>query len=122
MQARTILVVEDEPMVLECTELALTMSGYNVIGVESAEMAMDLAVGMTETPDLLITDISMPGMPGPQLAAFLRSKFPSLPILFTSGFSEENSGVSNFTDASTSFVQKPYSPSKLVDMVKALIG
>ena len=83
----TILLVEDDPMVRGHTETQLVALGYRVISAENANDAMD-RVNNGTMPDLLFTDIVMPGpMNGRQLADHLRERWPTLKVLYTSGFS-----------------------------------
>jgi PAS domain S-box-containing protein len=83
----TILLVEDDPMVRGHTETQLLALGYRVISAENASDAID-RVNNGTMPDLLFTDIVMPGpMNGRQLAERLRERWPSLKVLYTSGFS-----------------------------------
>jgi CheY-like chemotaxis protein len=83
----TILLVEDDPMVRGHTETQLIALGYRVISAENAHDAIDRVSNGT-MPDLLFTDIVMPGsMNGRQLAERLRERWPTLKVLYTSGFS-----------------------------------
>jgi PAS domain S-box-containing protein len=83
----TILLVEDDPMVRGHTETQLVALGYRVISAENAHDAID-RVNNGTMPDLLFTDIVMPGsMNGRQLAERLRERWPTLKVLYTSGFS-----------------------------------
>jgi CheY-like chemotaxis protein len=85
--AETILLVEDDPMVRGHTETQLTALGYHVISAENADDAL-ARIGNGIMPDLLFTDIVMPGpMNGAQLAERLRERWPTLKVLYTSGFS-----------------------------------
>jgi CheY-like chemotaxis protein len=85
--AETILLVEDDPMVRGHTETQLVALGYRVISAENANEAID-HVNNGTMPDLLFTDIVMPGpMNGRQLAERLRERWPTLKVLYTSGFS-----------------------------------
>jgi PAS domain S-box-containing protein len=85
--AETILLVEDDPMVRGHTETQLTALGYRVISAENADDAIE-RINNGTMPDLLFTDIVMPGpMNGRQLAERLRQRWPTLKVLYTSGFS-----------------------------------
>jgi CheY-like chemotaxis protein len=83
----TILLVEDDPLVRKHTETQLSALGYRVIAAENAAHALD-RVEEEKMPDLLFTDIVMPGaMNGRDLAERLRQRWPTLKVLYTSGFS-----------------------------------
>jgi CheY-like chemotaxis protein len=83
----TILLVEDDPLVRKHTQTQLLALGYRVVAAENAVEALDRANEGT-MPDLLFTDIVMPGpMNGRELAEQLRERWPGLKVLYTSGFS-----------------------------------
>ena len=85
--AETILLVEDDPLVRKHTQTQLLELGYHVISAENAAEALD-RVQEEGVPDLLFTDIVMPGtMNGRDLADELRARWPTLKVLYTSGFS-----------------------------------
>ncbi|HEX7694678.1 MAG TPA: response regulator, partial [Sphingomonas sp.] len=84
----TILLVEDEDMVRTVAERALTRQGYKVLTAENGEAALEL-IAITDKPDLLISDVVMPTMDGPTMVARVRKRYPDLPILFMSGYAEE---------------------------------
>lgn len=85
--AETILLVEDDPLVRKHTENQLSSLGYKVIAAENAAQAME-RIEAQKMPDLLFTDIVMPGaMNGRDLAERLRQRWPTLKVLYTSGFS-----------------------------------
>ncbi|HEX7705502.1 MAG TPA: PAS domain S-box protein [Thermoanaerobaculia bacterium] len=78
-----ILLVEDEQAVREGLSLLLTMAGYEVVSVGGGEEA--LALPMTPVPDLLLSDVSLPGVGGPALAKMLRSRWPDLRVTLMTG-------------------------------------
>ena len=84
----TILLVEDEDMVRAVAERALTRQGYTVLTAENGEAALEL-IERSGRPDLLISDVVMPGMDGPTMVRHVRERWPDLPILFMSGYAEE---------------------------------
>eukprot|EP01035_Chromulina_nebulosa_P000057 gene57-91_t len=84
----TILLVEDEDMVRAVAERALSRQGYTVLTAEHGEAALEL-LARCEKPDLLISDVVMPLMDGPTMVRHVRSRYPDLPILFMSGYAEE---------------------------------
>ena len=117
----TILLVEDEPMVRTVAERALTRQGYKVVTAGNGEEALEcLEAG--ETFDLLISDVVMPTMDGPTLVRHARVKYPDLPILFMSGYAEEQLRKS-IDIANVAFLPKPFSVQELAEAVrKALSG
>ena len=84
---RTVLLVEDNDQVRDFAESLLADLDYQVIGADSAEQALDLLE--TRTFDFLFSDVVMPGRSGIELARIVRERYPDLPILLASGYSEE---------------------------------
>jgi len=110
--SRTILVVDDQDVVRDVIKLTLESEGYNVIEASSPIAALEL-VRSTESIDLLVTDIVMPGMDAFELAQRVNTEIPGIRILYTSGY----------TDAAAEghFIQKPFTPQQLVDKVSAVL-
>jgi two-component system cell cycle sensor histidine kinase/response regulator CckA len=111
----TILLVEDEAMVRAVAERALTRQGYRVLTAANGEEALELldATGKDgEAIDLLISDVVMPMMDGPTLVRHARERFPDLPILFMSGYAEEQLRRSIDLDR-VAFLPKPFSVQQL---------
>lgn len=116
----TILVVEDEDMVRAIAERALTRQGYTVLTAENGEVALDLLEG-AEAPDLLISDVVMPVMDGPTMARQVRQIFPDLPILFMSGYAEEQLRKSIDLD-NVAFLPKPFSVQQLAEATRDVLA
>ena len=85
----TILLVDDEQSVRSIVLKILRRASYNVIEAENGEAALKLAESHPGTIDLVITDMYMPGLRGPEVAARLALTRPGLRVLFMSGYSEE---------------------------------
>ncbi|WP_424813433.1 response regulator [Roseococcus sp. YIM B11640] len=104
---KTILFVEDELIISMVGSAMIADLGYTVLQASSGAEALRL---LDERPvDLLITDLSMPGMDGAELARIARDRQPGLPVLVATGYSELPSGL----DANLSFLRKPYEKSRL---------
>ncbi|HVF37453.1 MAG TPA: response regulator [Sphingomicrobium sp.] len=117
----TILLVEDEPTVRTVAERALTRHGYKVLTANNGEEALELVEG-EEDIALLISDVVMPVMDGPQLVRRARTTRPDMPILFMSGYAEEQLRKS-IDIANVAFLPKPFSVQELAEAVrKALAG
>ncbi len=118
----SILVVEDEDMVRSVAERALTRQGYQVQtaanGEEALELLMQVSPGEPAAGfDLLISDVMMPTMDGPTMVAHARERFPDLPILFMSGYAEEQLRKSINLD-NVSFLAKPFSVQQLAEAAR----
>lgn len=107
---RRVLLVEDEVLLRMSTTDMLERLGCSVAGVGSGEAALDLLAG--EGFDLLLTDVGLPGMSGEELAAKVREKHPSLPVVIASGY-----GRSGMQAERMQFISKPYSS---IDLQQAL--
>jgi two-component system cell cycle sensor histidine kinase/response regulator CckA len=116
----TILVVEDEDMVRAVAERALSRQGYTVLTAENGEAALEL-LETVEKPDLLISDVVMPLMDGPTMARHVREKYPDLPILFMSGYAEEQLRKSIDLD-NVAFLPKPFSVQQLAEATRDVLA
>jgi two-component system, cell cycle sensor histidine kinase and response regulator CckA len=85
---QTILLVEDEEFVREVTYLVLQAAGYRVLPARNAHEASELFARHRHEIQLLLTDVTMPGMTGREFAAKVRSEEPSLATIFMSGYPE----------------------------------
>ena len=111
-----VLVVEDEDMVRAVAERALARHGYTVLTAENGEVALELLAGGAR-PDLLVSDVVMPAMDGPTMARRARERFPDLPILFMSGYAEEQLRRSIDLDE-VAFLPKPFSVQQLAEAAR----
>jgi two-component system cell cycle sensor histidine kinase/response regulator CckA len=117
----TILLVEDEPMVRTVAERALTRHGYKVLTANNGEEALEI-IDRGDEIALLISDVVMPLMDGPTMVREARKTRPKLPILFMSGYAEEQLRKS-IDIANVAFLPKPFSVQELAEAVrKALVG
>ena len=112
-----ILVCEDEPQVLALVRRILEDAGYDVTGTQDPAEALDLAVTAAEPFDLLVSDVLMPGMSGPDLAERLRDERPGVPVLFMSGYAAESFEGSDWLRRSV-LVSKPFAREQLLDAVR----
>ena len=117
----SILVVEDEPAILELIKVNLTDAGYDVKGAEDAETAH--AALRQELPDLVLLDWMLPGQSGLALARELRgdSRTRELPIIMVTARSEEADKVAGLEAWVDDYVTKPFSPRELKARIKAVL-
>jgi len=116
----TVLLVEDEPMVRTVAERALARHGYKVLTANNGEEALE-ALARAEKVDLLISDVVMPLMDGPTMVREARKEYPGLPILFMSGYAEEQLRKSIDID-NVAFLPKPFSVQELAEAVRAALA
>ncbi|MET0241676.1 MAG: ATP-binding protein [Sphingobium sp.] len=107
----TILLVEDEDMVRKVAERALTRQGYSVTTAADGEQGLARLARMAHV-DLLISDVQMPVMDGPSMVREARKSHPDLPVLFMSGYAEEQLRKSIDID-NVSFLPKPFSVAQI---------
>lgn len=116
----TILLVEDEDMVRAIAERALARQGYTVLAAENGEAALEKMEGV-DRPQLMISDVMMPVMDGPTLARAIRQRFPGIPILFMSGYAEEQLRKSIDLD-NVAFLPKPFSVQQLAEAARDVLA
>ena len=104
----TILLVEDEPAVRELVATALGDRGYRILTAANADEALLLEREHTGPIDLLITDVVMHGVRGPELARQIRDRRPAVRVLFMSGYPDDALGKRGVLDSGTAFLQKPF--------------
>jgi two-component system cell cycle sensor histidine kinase/response regulator CckA len=112
----TILLVEDEATVRAVAERALTRHGYTVLLAENGEAAIEI-LDREKRVDLMISDVVMPTMDGPTAAREARLRQPDLPILFISGYAEEQLRQSIDLER-VAFLAKPFSVQKLAEATR----
>ncbi len=116
-----ILIVDDEPDILEFLDYNLTRNDFDTIQASNGKEAVKLAVA--EIPDLILLDIMMPGMDGVETCYELRknSKLNGTIIAFLTARSEEYSEIAGLEAGADDYIQKPIRPRLLITRVKALL-
>jgi signal transduction histidine kinase len=117
----TILLVEDEPMVLELAHRTLQQLGYNVLPCSGPDEALRTFGEYQSRIELLVTDLVMPRMNGKELAARITALSPGVPVLFSSGFGENIIAKQGVIDDGLHFIGKPYRPHDLASKVRGLL-
>jgi PAS domain S-box-containing protein len=117
----TILLVENEEMVRRVMVESLRLRGYTVIEAENGAAAITICERASQPLDLLITDVVMPLMSGPELVQRLSTLRPELPVLFISGFADRALIHQGLRGAGTAFLQKPFSPDVLARSVREML-
>ncbi|MCP4339143.1 MAG: response regulator [Desulfobulbaceae bacterium] len=119
---KTILLVEDEPIVLEMVTRLLEFMGYHVFATSDAHEAIAMAQEQAGNLDLLLTDVIMPEMNGDVLAQKLLARDPALKCLFMSGYTADVITHRGLLDEDINFIQKPFAidnlKSKLQEVLK----
>lgn len=113
-----VLVVEDEDGVRRLTERILRRAGYRVLSAPTGRTALDLCAREDEPVDLLLTDVIMPEMLGPELAERATSLRPGLRVLYMSGYSHQMIARRQVSEHETAFVEKPFTSDTLLSGVR----
>jgi two-component system, cell cycle sensor histidine kinase and response regulator CckA len=113
--------VEDEPALREVTRRILQGAGYQVIVAENGPEALRAAAQHTAPIDLLLSDVIMPQMPGPELARQLLSQQPTLRVLLMSGFAQPILDSGGHLDEGMTLIEKPFSGPSLLAKVAQII-
>lgn len=119
--SETVLLVEDELLVRNLAADALRQHGYEVLAASTGLEALDLAMQTPKPVDVLVTDVVMPQMGGPQLAERLLAERPGLKVLFISGYSDMALTRQGRLLPGTALLQKPFTPGQLVRRVRELL-
>ncbi len=119
--SETILLVEDEEAVMSLTRRVLEESGYTLLTARSGLEALQVAEKAGGKIDLVVSDVVMPQMNGPKLAAELRNRYPGLRILFMSGYTDTFFENKESFTRNTAFIQKPFVPGTLRQRIRQLL-
>lgn len=116
----TVLLVEDEDMVRAVAERALTRAGYTVTTASDGDEGLDIVRG-GEKFDLIVSDVVMPAMDGPSMVRGIRQIDPQMPVLFMSGYAEEQLRKEiDITDVH--FLPKPFTVQQITEKVGAVLA
>ena len=118
----TILLVEDEPTVREVTREALEMGGYRVLEVCGPEEAAQIADDPSAEIDLLLSDVVMPGMSGPELARRVLEARPGLATVFMTGYADSEILQPATHGVPQKHIQKPFTVNGLLTQVAAALA
>jgi len=116
-----ILVVDDEPTLLDIAARILRKAGYIVIAAHNSEEALSLASAADKDFDLVLTD-SLPTASGPSLADRLTGLMPGLRVLHMSGYSAGDRGPKPASMADAAFIEKPFTAQQLLEKVRSALG
>jgi DNA-binding NtrC family response regulator len=114
----TILVVDDNPSVLRVVVAVLQAQNFHVLSADSGPSALKLAAETTETINMLLSDVEMPEMSGPDLGEKLKAARPDMHVMLMSGAENGNLLVLNYGWA---HIQKPFVAVRLVRMVNDVL-
>ncbi len=121
MSAGRILVVDDDPVILQLLRVNFEMEGYEVVTAEDGGAGLQRAEH--DHPDLVVLDVMMPGLSGLEVASRLRERSPAdaVPVLLLSAKAQA-ADVASGLDVADDYVTKPFDPFELLERVAALLG
>jgi PAS domain S-box-containing protein len=119
--AETIVLVEDETVVRQLVAEILESSGYAVLPAADGPSALELIRRSTGEIDLLISDVVMPGMSGPEVAAAVTAMRPGTQVLYISGYTDSQIGHHGVLEEGIAFLQKPFSADDLTRKVREVL-
>jgi two-component system cell cycle sensor histidine kinase/response regulator CckA len=117
----TILVVDDDVVIRDITAVALRTHGYTVMVARSGAEALALLKDHDGVVHLLLTDISMPGLSGGEVAEAVAAMQPAIKVLFMSGYSAGAALHDNVRDEGVAFLAKPFVPNILLRKVRSVL-
>jgi two-component system cell cycle sensor histidine kinase/response regulator CckA len=122
LEPRTILLIDDEQSVRSIVMKILKRASFKVLEADSGETALKIAESHTGTIDLVVTDLNMPGLTGPEVVKKLATVRPGLKVLYMSGSAEHDAVARAGVPGGANFLHKPFSGQELTTAVKAAIG
>jgi PAS domain S-box-containing protein len=119
--AGTVLVVDDEPGVRQVVARSLEVAGFLVLQASDGAEALEL-IDRYGPPTVVLTDLTMAGIGGAELARRVKVRWPELPILFMSGYSAEELKREGAIGAESQLIEKPFTPDGLVSTVRGVLS
>jgi DNA-binding response OmpR family regulator len=118
----TILVVDDDPVILQLLQVNFEMEGFNVITAADGQQGVDRT--RTDRPDVVVSDVMMPKMSGIELVAQLKGDPDTcaIPILLLTAKAQQADIGAGMDAGADDYVTKPFEPLDLVDRVNRLLG
>ena len=116
----TVLVVEDDPLVRAIARRTLTEAGFSVLDAEDGHQALAIVSG-DQRIHVVLTDVAMPELGGRELAQRLSQLLPKVPIIFMSGYTDDDLTRRGLLDAGIPFLEKPFAPQDLARMVQNVL-
>jgi two-component system cell cycle sensor histidine kinase/response regulator CckA len=118
----TVLLVEDEPAVRMLARRVLEAQGYRVLEAADGVEAVQLAKQQQGPIDLLLTDVIMPHMSGPEVSSAVTAVIPGIRTLYMSGYTANAIAPLGMSDSTVPLVEKPFTPASLASKVREVLG
>jgi PAS domain S-box-containing protein len=117
----TVLVVEDQDIVRRLTCTVLRGLGFEVLEASDGMEAMLVSADYKKKIKLLVTDVIMPGINGRELATRLAPSRPKMKVIYMSGYTDRIMSADGVLDSSVAYLQKPFTPEMLIQMVQRVL-
>jgi two-component system cell cycle sensor histidine kinase/response regulator CckA len=118
----TVLIAEDEEAVRTLAARALSELGYETLQAEDGRAALDILIERDGRVDLVITDLIMPRMDGKELGEEIARRYAALPVLYMSGYTDDDALLRGLVAPDAPFVAKPFAPDALASRVQDVLG
>ena len=118
----TVFVIDDEEIIRDMTTDMLTDMGYNVLTSGDGEQAIQLFQGVSNDINVVLLDMIMPGLSGPEILTELQRIKPDIKVILSSGFSIEEVPQHILAQENTDFIEKPYRLNELLDKIKHCVN
>jgi len=120
-QGETVLLVEDEPAILEMTQIILERLGYHCLATDTPKRALALAREYVGKINVLVSDVVMPEMNGRELSEQIQAVYPNIKTIFMSGYTADVIANHGVLEEGMNFIQKPFSPKDLGRKIRAVL-
>jgi DNA-binding NtrC family response regulator len=114
----TVLIAEDEQALRELVGARMRAEGYEVLEAENGEEALAIAGRYKGDIQLLLTDVIMPKLRGPELASRLRLRYPGMKVIYMSGYTESALVQDGMLERNTVLLQKPFTVKKILEVIR----
>ncbi|HEY3442155.1 MAG TPA: response regulator [Paludibaculum sp.] len=118
-ETTTILIAEDDARIRDLIGRILEKLGYRLLMAQDGKEAAEIAAAHDGPIDLLLSDVMMPELDGPHLAAIVQDARPDIRLIFMSGYSN---GLLKMLDRNCLFIQKPFHPGTLIEAVRSTLA
>ncbi len=120
-ESATVLIVEDDPLVRTMARRSLAEAGFGVLEAANGREALAL-IKEHGSVEAVLTDVAMPEIGGQELAQRLSELHPDLPVIFMSGYTDDDLTRRGLLEAGIPFLEKPFSPAALTRMMRSVLS